>query len=95
MAIQRGQTQMSSCASRVVTKIPPHSHTSVERMVLITGELNVHYQGVPATVLTAGEYAFGPAGLPHVANCVSTEASTLFIAFEGPVDALPFEGPLE
>lgn len=76
-------------------QIPPHTHTSVERMILVTGELNVQYQGSPASVLTAGEYAFGPAGLPHQANCASTDACTLFIAFEGPVDALPFEGSIE
>ncbi len=76
-------------------QLPPHSHTSVERMILVVGELNVQYQGAPATLLTAGEYAYGPAGLPHVANCASTEACTLFIAFEGPVDALPFEGSIE
>jgi hypothetical protein len=76
-------------------QIPPHSHTSVERMILVTGELNVQYQGAPATVVTAGEYAFGPAGLPHKANCISSDACTLFIAFEGPVDALPFEGSSE
>jgi quercetin dioxygenase-like cupin family protein len=64
-------------------------------MILVTGELNVQYQGAPATVLTTGEYAFGPAGLPHKANCVSSDACTLFIAFEGPVDALPFEGSIE
>jgi hypothetical protein len=76
-------------------QIPPHSHTSAERMILVTGELNVQYQGAPAALLTAGEYAYGPAGLPHQANCASTDACTLFIAFEVPVDALPFEGSIE
>lgn len=75
--------------------LPAHSHTSAERMVLVGGELNVRYQGAEATTLSAGEYAFGPAGLPHVADCQSTEACILFIAFEGPVDALPFEGAIE
>jgi quercetin dioxygenase-like cupin family protein len=64
-------------------------------MILVTGELNVQYQGAPETALTTGEYAFGPAGLPHKANCASSDACTLFIAFEGPVDALPFEGSIE
>ena len=76
-------------------QLPAHSHTSVERMVLVTGELNVQYQGAPASTLTVGEYAYGPAGLPHVGTCTSTDACTLFIAFEGPVDALPFEGSIE
>lgn len=76
-------------------QIPPHSHTSAERMILVSGELNVHYQGAAATALTTGEYAYGPAGLPHVATCTGADACTLFIAFEGPVDAAPFEGSIE
>jgi quercetin dioxygenase-like cupin family protein len=75
--------------------LPAHSHTSAERMVLVSGELNVHYQGAEATLLSAGEYAFGPAGLAHVGTCLSAEPCTLFIAFEGPIDALPFEGAIE
>lgn len=75
--------------------LPPHSHSSAERMVLVSGELDVQYQGFRATRLTAGEYAFGPAGLPHVAKCESTDPCVLFIAFEGPVDALPFSGEIQ
>ena len=75
--------------------IPAHSHTSAERMVLVTGQLDVHYQGAAETQLTSGEYAYGPAGLPHVADCASAEPCTLFIAFEGPVDALAFDGVIE
>lgn len=75
--------------------LPAHSHTSVERMVLVSGELNVHYEGAEATSLSVGEYAFGPAGLPHEGACVSMEPCTLFIAFEGPVDAIPFEGTIQ
>lgn len=76
-------------------EFPAHSHTSAERMVLVTGQLNVHYQGATETLLTPGEYAYGPAGLPHVADCVGPEPCTLFIAFEGPVDAIAFDGAIE
>jgi len=75
--------------------IPTHTHTSAERMVLTTGKLKVQYKGAKMTTLTVAEYAFGPAGLPHVAKCVSKTPCTLFIAFEGPVDALPFTGSLD
>lgn len=75
--------------------IPSHTHTSAERMVLVTGELRVTYEGqVPAT-LAAGNYAYGPAKLPHKAECLSAEPCTLFIAFDSAVDALPHEGELE
>lgn len=64
-----------------------HRHTSAERMVLLEGELEVAYDGSDAATLTPATYAYGPAGLPHKAKCVSQSRCTLFIAFEGPVDA--------
>jgi len=81
---------------RVPTKLelPPHWHTTAERMILVSGELHVTYQGQPVAILTPGSYAYGPAKAPHKAVCVSSVACTLFIAFESPVDAQLFEGPL-
>ncbi len=75
-------------------EIPPHTHTSAERMILVTGELTVAYQGQTVATLTTGDYAFGPAKAPHKASCISDAPCTLFIAFESPVDAEPFEGEL-
>ena len=74
--------------------LPPHRHTSAERMMLATGQLRVRYEGEPAKVLTPGTYAYGPAGKPHEARCLGRQRCTLFIAFEGPVDAEPVKGPL-
>lgn len=76
-------------------EIPAHSHTSPERMILVTGELDVTYKGQPATTLKPGSYAYGPAQLAHKATCTSAEACTLFIAFESPVDAALYEGALD
>lgn len=67
--------------------LPRHKHSSAERMILLTGTLTVKYDGADAVTLNPSNYAFGPAGLPHVATCTSKDACTLFIAFEGPVDA--------
>jgi quercetin dioxygenase-like cupin family protein len=72
--------------------IPAHSHTSAERMVLVSGQLDVTYAGHPTVRLKRGDYAYGPAALPHTAHCKGAEACTLFIAFNGAVDALPFDG---
>jgi quercetin dioxygenase-like cupin family protein len=72
--------------------IPAHSHTSAERMVLVSGQLDVTYAGHPTVSLKRGDYAYGPAALPHSAHCNGADACTLFIAFNGAVDALPFEG---
>ena len=76
-------------------RLPAHTHTSAERMILVTGELRVKYKGAPTATLTAGMYAFGPAGLAHEAECQRGEACTLFIAFEGPVDAVAYPGKLD
>lgn len=76
-------------------QIPAHSHTSPERMILVEGQLNVRYEGAAAELLTPGEYAYGPAKMAHEAVCLSDKPCTLFIAFEGPVDAEAFAGSLE
>jgi quercetin dioxygenase-like cupin family protein len=69
--------------------IPPHRHTSAERVVLVTGTLEVTYEGEAAKTLRPGTYAYGPANHVHKARCTSGDACTLFIAFEQPVDAIP------
>jgi mannose-6-phosphate isomerase-like protein (cupin superfamily) len=68
-----------------------HWHTSAERMVLISGEFHVDYDGQDPVVMRPGTYAYGPARLPHSAACRSSDACVLFIAFEEPVDAVPTE----
>lgn len=75
--------------------IPAHSHTSAERMVLVEGRLTVTYKGAAAARLTPGVYAYGPASLPHEAKCAGSKPCTLFIAFEGPVDANLYAGSLK
>ena len=86
--------------SDILLKVPagsviaPHWHSSAERMMLVSGQLAVKYQGAAEANLLPGTYAYGPAQLPHRAECRSTEPCTLFIAFEGPVDRHSFEGEL-
>ncbi len=72
--------------------IPPHSHTSAEHLVLVSGELDVHYKGKPAVAMKTGDHAYGPPGLPHLGHCRSQTPCTLFIAFELSVDAKAYEG---
>ena len=71
------------------TAMPTHSHTSAERMILVSGKLRVHYRGAARTILLPGDYAYGSARLAHSATCIAKQRCVLFIAFEGPVDALP------
>ncbi|WP_018175809.1 cupin domain-containing protein [Thioalkalivibrio sp. AKL8] len=66
---------------------PHHWHTSAERMVLVSGEMQVDYDDQDPVVLRPGTYAYGPARLAHTTHCTSAEDCILFIAFEEPVDA--------
>ena len=71
--------------------LPRHTHTSAERMVLVSGRLHVAYDGREPVVLTPGTYAYGPPELPHKAVCAAGDPCILFIAFEQPIDAFPVE----
>ncbi len=73
------------------TSVPNHWHHSAERMVLVSGEMQVNYEGQDPQVITSGTYAYGPPELPHTADCVSSEPCLLFIAFEEPIDAFAVE----
>lgn len=71
--------------------IPRHWHTSAERMVLVSGELHVTYDGQEPAVLKPGTYAYGPAKHPHSGHCAKGDPCVLYIAFELPIDAVPVE----
>jgi quercetin dioxygenase-like cupin family protein len=75
--------------------IAPHTHTSAERMILLSGRLEVRYAGNAPVTLQVGDYAYGPPRLPHEARCLGSTPCTLFIAFELPVDALPHAGAVD
>ncbi len=78
-------------------KVPPktnlakHRHTSAERMVLISGELHVKYDGSDEIIMKPGEYAYGPPELPHDAFCAAGDPCILFIGFNHPIDVFPVE----
>lgn len=71
--------------------IPNHWHSSAERMILVSGEMHLTYDGQDKQVLRPGMYAYGPAKLAHEGSCAAGDPCILFIAFESPVDAVPVE----
>lgn len=73
-------------------EIPNHYHTSPERMILVSGQLDVTYQGEETSTMKVGSYAYGPPEKPHVATCAPGDPCIIFIAFVDPLDAFPFEG---
>jgi mannose-6-phosphate isomerase-like protein (cupin superfamily) len=76
-------------------ELPLHRHTSAERMVLVSGELQITYEGQPMASLGDGEYAYGPAQRAHSGRCVSEEPCVLFIAFEAPLDTIEIASEAE
>ncbi|MBM9515200.1 cupin domain-containing protein [Desulfogranum marinum] len=74
-------------------EIPHHWHTSPERMVLVSGTLEVTYDNQATETLKPGTYAYGPARLPHTAFCQAGAPCVLMIAFEDPVDAFEVVKP--
>jgi quercetin dioxygenase-like cupin family protein len=64
------------------TDIPNHWHNSPERMILLSGELEVTYQGENTQTLKQGNYAYGPAKKPHTGKCGNAGPCVLFIGFE-------------
>lgn len=73
-------------------KIPHHFHTSQERMVLVSGTLDVTYDNHEKATIHKGQYAYGPATLPHTAYCHKGESCVLYIGFVTPLDAMPVKG---
>jgi quercetin dioxygenase-like cupin family protein len=73
------------------TSVPNHWHHSAERMMLVSGKMEVNYKGQESAIITTGSYAYGPPEKPHSASCLSEEPCVLFIAFNKPVDAFAVE----
>lgn len=71
--------------------IPYHRHTSQERMVLVSGELEVTYDDHETAVIRTGDFAYGPAELPHKAYCRKGDDCILYIGFVASLDAMPIE----
>jgi mannose-6-phosphate isomerase-like protein (cupin superfamily) len=69
--------------------IPHHFHSSQERMVLVSGTLDVMYDNHEKATINTGEFAYGPAKLPHSAYCHKGEDCVLYIGFVAPLDAIP------
>ena len=71
------------------TEVVNHTHNSPERMILISGDLEVQYQGEKPVILKTGTYAYGPSGKPHKAKCLDNGPCVLFVAMVDPFDAVP------
>ena len=73
------------------SSIPNHWHNSHERMVLLTGKMEVTYKNEKTIIMDVGDFAYGPAKKPHSAKCLSKDPCILYIGFGEPVDAFAIE----
>lgn len=71
--------------------IPYHKHSSQERMILVSGELEVSYDKHKTALIKKGNFAYGPAQLPHKAYCKEGADCILYIGFVAPLDAVPLK----
>ncbi len=71
------------------TEVVNHTHNPSERMILMSGDLEVQYEGEQPVVLKAGSYAHAPAEKPHRAKCLDNGPCVLFVAMVEPFDAVP------
>ena len=71
-------------------KVPFHTHSSAEHMIMIAGEFHTTYEGQEKSILKAGNYAYGPTKLAHDGYCASKEECIMFVAYETPLDAVPY-----
>lgn len=58
-------------------------------MILVSDTLDVTYDNHNTTTISTGDYAFGPAQLPHSAYCHKGDDCVLYIGFVAPLDAIP------
>lgn len=72
-------------------EIPHHLHTSQERIVLVSGTLDVKYDNHEKATIRVGEYAYGLAKLPHSAYCHKGDTCVFYIGFVEPLDACPLK----
>ncbi|OBQ55137.1 cupin domain-containing protein [Tamlana sp. s12] len=73
------------------TEVVRHTHKSPERMILMSGDLEVQYKGEAPKIVKAGSYLYGPAGKPHRAKCLNNGPCVLFIALVETFDAVVVE----
>lgn len=71
------------------TDVVWHTHESAERMILVSGELEVEYEGEEEAVIKSGNYAYGPAGKPHRAKCLDEGPCVLYVGMNEPFTAVP------
>lgn len=65
-------------------RVPPHWHTPVEQLMMVTGTARMVMKGMPPETLQPRSYAFVPAKHQHEFSC--SAACSFFVSSDGPFD---------
>lgn len=74
-------------------RVPSHSHTCTETLVVMSGRLEVEMGG-KKTVLKAGDYAVFPAGTAHSLRAAGWRRAVFTATTDGAYDLKPADQPL-
>ena len=67
-------------------EIPQHWHTSAKRMKLVSGEMELNYEGQDTLSIESGMYVYAPEKLAYSGKCISSKPCELFVSFDDPVE---------
>jgi quercetin dioxygenase-like cupin family protein len=67
-------------------RVPPHSHTAEEQLIVIQGSVSTGMKGMPDKVLTAGGVAVMPGKAIHWFSCVGTAPCLMAVTFNQKYD---------
>jgi quercetin dioxygenase-like cupin family protein len=68
---------------------PPHKHPSTERVVVISGTIEVRHSGSSAKFLGPGSYSEIPANMVHAVKCGEKSDCEFVLASPGPFAIIP------
>jgi quercetin dioxygenase-like cupin family protein len=68
---------------------PPHKHPSAERVVVVSGTIEVRHGGESAKSLGPGSYSEIPADVVHAVKCAEQSDCEFVLASPGPFAIIP------
>jgi quercetin dioxygenase-like cupin family protein len=71
---------------------PPHTHPSVERVVVVSGSIIVKHSKSPEKVLGPGSYSEIPPNVVHAVRCADQSDCEFVLTSSGPFAIVPATG---
>ena len=68
---------------------PPHKHPAAERVLVVSGTIEVRHEGAEARALGPGSYSEIPANMVHSVKCAEQSDCEFLLASPGPFAIIP------